>query len=60
MTRVWLWPLVGGAATALILYLWRGFFPQHALIIGLGVAALIFTAIRTVVNLRSLHGRRDR
>ena len=46
--------------TALVLFLWRGFFPQHALIIGLGVAALIFTGIRTVSNLRNLHGPQDR
>ena len=59
MSRLWFWPLLGGSVTALVLYLWRGFFPQHALIIGLGVAALIFTAIRTVGNLRNLHGPRD-
>jgi hypothetical protein len=44
----------------MVLYFWRGFFAQHALIIGLGVAALIFTGIRTVANLRSLHRPRDR
>jgi len=60
MSRLWVWPLFGGALTALVLYLWRGFFPQHALIIGLGVAALIFTGIRTVNNLRNLHGPEDR
>ena len=60
MKRVYVWPVAGGAMTSLMLYFWRGFFAQHALIIGLGVAALIYTGIRTVANLRILHRSHDR
>lgn len=60
MNRVYVWPVLGGVMTFLVLYLWRGFFAQHALIIGIGVAALIFTGIRTVANLRILYRSRDR
>ena len=48
-------PVVAGALAAALLILWRNFFWQHALIIGIGVAALVYTGFRTYENLRNLH-----
>ena len=59
MSRVVLWPVVAGGATALLLVFWRGFFAQHAMIIGLGVAALTYSGFRTVAILRQLYSSRD-
>ena len=55
MSRILLWPVLAGAAMTALLILWRGFFWQHALIIGIGIAALVYTGIRTYENLRNLH-----
>ena len=57
MSRTLLWPVLAGAATTAVLVLWRNFFWQHALIVGFGVAALVYTGIRTVQRLRELHRR---
>ncbi len=57
MSRTILWPLVVGVATIAVLVLWRNFFFQHALIVGIGASALVFTGIRTVQRLRELHRR---
>ena len=48
-------PVVAGAFATVLLILWRAFFWQHALIIGIGVAALVYTGFRTYDNLRNLH-----
>ena len=55
MSRLVLWPLIAGAGTILLLVFWRGFFVQHAMIIGLGVAGLTYSGFRSVANLRALH-----
>ena len=57
MTRIALWAVLAGALTTGILVSWRGFPWQLALIIGLGVAALVYSSIRTFKNLRDLHKR---
>jgi uncharacterized membrane protein YfcA len=57
MSRAILWPVVTGVATTALLVVWRNFFWQHALIVGIGAAALVYTGIRTVQRLRQLHKR---
>ena len=57
MTRIALWAVLAGALTMGILVTWRGFPWQLALIIGLGVAALVYSSIRTYRNLKNLHKR---
>jgi len=57
MSRAVLWPVFAAAATTTVLVLWRNFFWQHALIVGIGVGALVYTGIRTVQRLRELHKR---
>lgn len=57
MSRVLLWPVTAGIVAAALLILWRHFFWQHAVIIGLAVAALVYTGIRTIEHLRDLHRR---
>jgi len=59
MSKVVLWPILCGALTVAVLVTWRGFFWQHALIVGIGVAALVYTAIRTVQRLEDLHKHSD-
>lgn len=53
------WPLVPaaaalavGAGSAVILRAWRGFFWPHALIVGLAVAALVYSSWRAWRTLR--------
>ena len=55
MSRVVFWPVLTGVATVVVLVAWRNFFGQHALIVGIGVAALVYTGIRTVQRLKALH-----
>lgn len=55
MSRVVIWPVLCGAVTIGVLVGWRGFFWQHALIVGIGVAALTYTGIRTVQRLKDLY-----
>jgi hypothetical protein len=55
VSRILLWPVLAGVLVAVVLVVWRGFFFQHALIIGIGVAALVYTGLRTYENLRNLH-----
>lgn len=55
MSKLVLWPFLIGGLTMLLLVLWRDFFWQHALIIGIGAAALVYSSIRTVRNLKDLH-----
>jgi tetrahydromethanopterin S-methyltransferase subunit E len=55
VTRKVLWAAVAAAATVVLLVTWRGFFVRHALIVGLGVAALVYSIQRTTERLKSLH-----
>ena len=55
MTKIALWAVLAGALTTVTLVMWRGFPWQLALIIGLGVAALVYSSIRTYRNLKDLH-----
>ena len=57
MSKVVVWPVVAGVAATAVLVVWRGFFWQHGLIVGIGIAALVYTAIRTVERLKNLHGQ---
>jgi hypothetical protein len=57
MSKLLIWPLVAGLAVMALLVFWRGFFWQHAAIIGLAVAALVYTGRRTLQNLRDLYRR---
>ena len=50
--------LLGGVAAG-IFYWVRGFFPQHAALIGLAVAALVYSVLRAFENLRGASGRRS-
>ena len=58
MIRQFVIPLMAGVVVMVILVLWRGFFWQHAAIIGLAVAALVYSARGTVQRLRGMY-RRD-
>lgn len=55
MIRKVIWAVLAAAATILVLIAWRGFFPRHAMIVGLGVAALVYSILRTTERLKSLH-----
>jgi len=55
MSRAVIWPVLVGVAATFVLVTWRGFFWQHALIVGIGVAALVYTAIRTIQRLKDLY-----
>lgn len=50
-------PLVTGVVVILGLVVWRGFFWQHAAIIGLAVAALVYSSRATVQRLREMYKR---
>ena len=58
MIRYVVWALLLAAATVAVLVLWRGFFFRHAIIVGLGGAALTWSVLRTSERLKSLHRRR--
>lgn len=58
MIRHFAIPLVAGIVVMLGLVVWRGFFWQHAAIIGLAVAALVYSARGTIQRLREMY-RRD-
>ena len=55
MIRTVIWAFLAAAATVLLLIFWRGFFPRHAVIVGLGVAALVYSIQRATERLKSLH-----
>jgi len=57
MIRQFLTPLLAGIVVMLVLVLWRGFFWQHATIIGLAVAALVYSARGTIQRLREIYKR---
>ena len=57
MTRQFLIPLLSGVLVMVVLVLWRNFFWQHAAIIGLAIAALVYSARGTFQRLRELYGR---
>lgn len=50
-------PLLAGIVVMVVLVLWRGFFWQHAAIIGLAVAALVYSARGTIQRLRKMYKR---
>ena len=55
MTRLLAWSFLAAAVTVALLVLWRGFFVRHAIIVGLGVAALVYSVFRTSERLKNLH-----
>ena len=55
MTRTVIVAVLLGALTVAVLVLWRGFFFRHAMIVGLGVTALVYSIFRTSERLKSLH-----
>ena len=55
MTRTVIVAFLLGALTVAVLVLWRGFFFRHAMIVGLGVTALVYSIFRTTERLKSLH-----
>ena len=55
MTKQVIWAFLAGAATVALLVLWRGFFFRHAMIVGLGVTALVYSIFRTTERLKNLH-----
>ena len=55
MTRQFLIPLLCGVLVMVVLVLWRNFFLQHAAIIGLAVAALVYSARGTFKRLREMY-----
>ena len=57
MTRQFLIPLFSGILVMLVLVLWRNFFWQHAAIIGLAVAALVYSARATYERMRGMYKR---
>ena len=58
MIRHFAIPLVAGLVVMLGLVVWRGFFWQHAAIIGVAVAALVYSARGTMQRLREMY-RKD-
>ena len=57
MIRQFLIPMLTGIVVMLVLVLWRDFFWQHAAIIGLAVAALVYSARGTIQRLREIYKR---
>ena len=57
MIRQFSIPLLAGILVMVVLVLWRGFFWQHAAIIGLAVAALVYSARGTIQRLREMYRR---
>ena len=54
-----LWAFLAGGITVGVLFLWRDFFWQHAVLIGLAVTALVYSAFGAVDRLRQLHQRQE-
>lgn len=48
----WLVAFAVGTGAILVLRLWRGFYWPHAVIVGLAIAALVYSAWRTWENAR--------
>ena len=55
MSRHVLIAVAVAALAVLVLVAWRGFFLRHALIVGFGVLALVYSIFRTSERLKSLH-----
>ena len=51
------WSALAGLVVMLVLLYWRGFFCQHAVLIGIGVTVLVYTGFGTLERLKSLHRR---
>lgn len=56
MRRILL-PIGAGLIMVLVLVSWRHFFWQHAVLIGLAVAALVYAILRTADRLREFYRR---
>ncbi len=54
--KIW-WPVVAAVLMVAVLVVWRGFFFRHAVIVGLGVAALVYSILRAAENLKQIHRR---
>ena len=54
------WSVAAGLVAMLALMFWRGFFWQHAVLIGIGIGvlALVYSGSSTLERLKSLHRRR--
>lgn len=50
---------VAGGITVAVLLVWRDFFWQHAVLIGLAATALVYSAFGAVDRLRRLHHRQE-
>ena len=50
-----MWSVVAGLMVMLVLLYWRGFFWQHAALIGIGVLALVYSGLGTLERLKNLH-----
>lgn len=55
MRGLHLWSAASGLGVMLVLVAWRGFFWQHALLVGLAIGALVYSTVRTAERMR----RRD-
>jgi xanthine/uracil permease len=53
------WAFIVGGITAGVLLVWREFFWQHAVLIGLAVTALVYSAFGAVDRLKRLHHRQE-
>ncbi|MGB5816226.1 MAG: hypothetical protein WBH85_02390 [Thermoanaerobaculia bacterium] len=53
------WAFVAGGITVAVLLVWRDFFWHHAVLIGLAVTALVYSAFGAVDRLRQLHQRQE-
>lgn len=49
--------VLAAAATGALLVLWRGFAPEHALLVAVAVGALVYSAFGTARRLRNLWRR---
>ncbi|MGD2115758.1 MAG: hypothetical protein PVG07_11930 [Acidobacteriota bacterium] len=50
--------VVATAATFALLFVWRGFFLQHAALVALAVGALVYTTLGTTERLGRTYRRR--
>lgn len=44
-----------GLAAGFVFYRVRGFFPEHAFLVGFAIAALTYALLRAIDNLRGAH-----
>ena len=53
------WAFVAGGITVAVLLVWRDFFWHHAVLIGLAVTALVYSAFGAIDRLRQLHQHQE-